>query len=157
MASDVVVQFVRSRPQAVAPARMTASAAGFDLAACLDDAVLELRPGERARVPTGLRVAIPNGFEGQVRPRSGWADRAGVTVLNAPGTIDADYRGELMVLLVNLGSEVVNIRHGDRIAQLVIAPVIVASFAECAVLPEDDAATIAGVRRGEGGFGSTDR
>lgn len=163
--ADVVVQFVRLRPDAIAPVRMTGGAAGFDLAACTGGDEITLRPGARTRVPTGLCVAIPNGFEGQVRPRSGWADRAGVTVLNAPGTIDADYRGELMVLLVNLGDAAVNIRHGDRIAQLVIAPVIVATFRECEVLdaPEgttgqettDVTAAQQHTPRGEGGFGST--
>lgn len=149
-----VVRFVRLRPGAVAPAQMTAGAAGFDLAAALDDAVVTLPPGGRARVPTGLALAIPSGYEGQVRPRSGWAARAGVTVLNAPGTIDADYRGELQVLLVNLGQEPVEIRHGDRIAQLVIAPVVQASF-EC-VFGFDDASSEPS-SRGTGGFGSTGR
>jgi dUTP pyrophosphatase len=163
--SDIVVQFVRLRADASAPVRMTSGAAGFDLAACLGGDVVALQPGARARVPTGLRVAIPNGFEGQVRPRSGWADRAGVTVLNAPGTIDADYRGELMVLLVNLGSEAVNIRHGDRIAQLVIAPVVVAEFHEHQELdaPADASGPVTTeahaaqqhAPRGAGGFGST--
>lgn len=153
-----VVRFVKLRTGAVAPAQMTAGAAGFDLAAALDDEVVTLPPGGRARVPTGLALAIPPGYEGQVRPRSGWAARAGVTVLNAPGTIDADYRGELQVLLVNLGQESVEIRHGDRIAQLVIAPVVQPSF-EC-VFGFDDASSEpedGGSARGSGGFGSTGR
>jgi dUTP pyrophosphatase len=145
-----VVRFATTRPGAIAPARMTEHAAGYDLAACLGDEIIEVQPGARTRVPTGLRVAIPPGFEGQVRPRSGWADRAGITVLNAPGTIDADYRGEVMVLLVNLGDQAVNIRHADRIAQLVIAPVVAATFE---LVPELEDTT----GRGSGGFGSTGR
>ncbi|MBK8237479.1 MAG: dUTP diphosphatase [Nannocystaceae bacterium] len=129
------------------PARMTELAAGYDLAACLGGQEIELVPGARARVPTGLRLAIPAGYEGQVRPRSGWAAKSGVTVLNAPGTIDADFRGELQVLLVNLGHEAVTVRDGDRIAQLVIAPVCAVAFETVDVLTPSD--------RGEGGFGST--
>lgn len=147
-----VVRFARCRPDAVAPVRMSDDAAGHDLVACLGPEVVELPSLGRARVPTGLRIAIPRGFEGQVRPRSGWADRAGVTVLNAPGTIDADYRGELMVLLVNLGAQTVNIRHGDRIAQLVIAPVVAARF-ECVAGLDDP--SVDATSRGTGGFGST--
>lgn len=149
-----VVRFSMLRDGAVAPAQMTAGAAGYDLAAALGDEVVALAPGGRVRVPTGLALAIPPGYEGQVRPRSGWAARAGVTVLNAPGTIDADYRGELQVLLVNLGQDPVEVRHGDRIAQLVIAPVVQASF-EC-VVGFDDASSEPS-RRGAGGFGSTGR
>lgn len=129
------------------PARMTELAAGYDLSACLGDRSIELPPGGRARVPTGLRLAIPPGYEGQVRPRSGWAAKSGVTVLNAPGTIDADFRGELQVLLVNLGEEGVTVRHGDRIAQLVIAPVSAVAFEAVETLTPSE--------RGEGGFGST--
>jgi dUTP pyrophosphatase len=130
------------------PAYETEHAAGMDLRAALpDDAPFELRPGERAAVPTGLTMAIPPGFEGQVRPRSGLALRAGVTCLNTPGTIDADYRGEVKVILVNLGEEDFTIRRGDRIAQLVIAPVTAAAWKEVATLDE--------TARGDGGFGST--
>jgi len=129
---------------------MTEHAAGLDLAACLGTGgSIEIAPGDRCRVPTGWVVAIPVGHEGQVRPRSGLAFRHGVTVLNSPGTIDADYRGELQVLLVNLGKEPYRIAHGDRIAQLVIAPVCAATAVEVAVLPEG------GGSRGTGGFGST--
>ena len=110
---------------------------------------IRLRPAERALVPTGLAVEIPLGFEGQVRPRSGLALRHGVTLLNSPGTIDADYRGELQVLLINLGAEDFCVRRGDRIAQLVIAPVARATWREA-----DD---LAPTRRGPGGFGHTDR
>ncbi|MCO4743630.1 MAG: dUTP diphosphatase [Proteobacteria bacterium] len=128
------------------PAYHTPLSAGCDLRAALTE-TLVLQPGDRFPVPTGLRIAIPAGFEGQVRPRSGLALRHGVTVPNAPGTIDADYRGELMVLLANLGSEPFAIEHGSRIGQLVIAPVVQAEFA----VVSDLDTTI----RGDGGFGST--
>ena len=145
----VKVAIERVRPDAVLPRRMTAQAAGWDLTACLGEgATLDVAPGERVLVPTGLRLAIPSGHEGQVRPRSGWALRDGITVLNAPGTIDADYRGELQVLLVNLGPADVRIAHGDRVAQLVVAPVAEVVFDEVAELPLDS-------MRAEGGFGST--
>ncbi|GAB5377566.1 MAG: dUTP diphosphatase [Acuticoccus sp.] len=128
----------------------TAGAAGLDLAAALpDDAPLILPAWGRASVPTGLKLALPQGFEGQVRPRSGLAARHGVTVLNAPGTIDADYRGEVKVLLVNLSDEAVTIRRGERIAQLVVAPVTAVRLVDAEAL--DDTA------RGAGGFGSTGR
>jgi dUTP pyrophosphatase len=131
-----------------APAYETAHAAGMDLrAAVAEDAPVVLRPGGREAVPTGLAMAIPPGFEGQVRPRSGLALRSGVTCLNTPGTIDADYRGEVKVILINLGEEDVTIRRGDRIAQLVIAPVTQAGWREAASLDE--------TARGAGGFGST--
>ena len=130
------------------PDYATAGAAGADLSAAIE-AELTLEPGARAAVPTGFAFAIPDGYEGQVRPRSGLARRQGVTVLNTPGTIDSDYRGEVMVLLVNLGTEPVTIVRGERIAQLVVAPVSRASFAETDELPD----TV----RGSGGFGSTGR
>jgi dUTP pyrophosphatase len=130
------------------PAYETAQAAGMDLRAAVpDDEPFVLRPGARHAVPTGLAFALPPGFEGQVRPRSGLALKAGVTCLNTPGTIDADYRGEVKVILINLGEEDFVIRRGDRIAQLVIAPVIQAAWREAETL--DDTA------RGAGGFGST--
>lgn len=130
------------------PARATEHAAGLDLLAALDEAApLTLEPMGRAAVPTGLTMAIPAGFEGQVRPRSGLAFQHGVTVLNAPGTIDADYRGEVKVLLVNLGSEAFVITRGMRIAQLVIAPVQPVALVEVEALQPTS--------RGEGGFGST--
>ena len=128
------------------PDYATAGAAGADLCAAVEDDLV-LEPGERAAVPTGLVVEIPMGFEGQVRPRSGLAIRHGLTVVNAPGTIDSDYRGELKVLMVNLGSEPATIAHGERIAQLVIAPVTRAVFVESAELSPSE--------RGGGGFGST--
>lgn len=130
------------------PAYQTALAAGLDLrAAVADDAPLTLAPGAYALVPTGLAIALPAGFEAQVRPRSGLAVRFGVTVLNAPGTIDADYRGEIGVPLINHGAEPFVVRRGERIAQMVIAPVVQALFATVAEL---DATA-----RGTGGFGST--
>jgi dUTP pyrophosphatase len=128
------------------PAYATEGAAGADLRAAVESEMV-LEPGRRAAVPTGLVLEIPDGYEGQVRPRSGLAIKAGLTIANAPGTIDSDYRGELKVLLVNLGSEAVSIGRGDRIAQLLIAPVTKASFIET----EDLSAS----GRGEGGFGST--
>jgi dUTP pyrophosphatase len=128
------------------PDYASALAAGADLRAAVAGE-LSLEPGGRAAVPTGLAVAIPAGFEGQVRPRSGLALRHGVTVANAPGTIDADYRGEVMVILVNLGDEPYAIRRGERIAQLVVTPVARAGFIEAEDLPA--------TARGGGGFGST--
>ncbi|MEO1694481.1 MAG: dUTP diphosphatase [Pseudomonadota bacterium] len=130
------------------PRYETAGAAGADLrAACASDAPVVIAPGARALIPTGLTIALPDGYEGQVRPRSGLALRHGVTVLNAPGTIDADYRGEVQVLLVNLGEAPVTIARGDRIAQLVIALVEQATFTVQVHVDE--------TARGEGGFGST--
>ncbi|MDO8295736.1 MAG: dUTP diphosphatase [Caulobacter sp.] len=130
------------------PAYETPLAAGMDLrAAVAEDAPLTLQPMARAMVPTGLAFAVPAGFEAQVRPRSGLAAKAGVTCLNTPGTIDADYRGEVKVILVNLGEEDFIIRRGDRIAQLVIAPVASAAWRLVASLDE--------TARGAGGFGST--
>jgi dUTP pyrophosphatase len=126
------------------PRHETEGAAGLDLRA---DEAFVLAPGERRAVPTGLALEIPPGHEGQVRPRSGLAARHGIALVNAPGTIDADYRGEVMVILVNLGREPVAFARGDRIAQLVIAPVVRAEL----VLVEDLSAT----GRGAGGFGST--
>jgi dUTP pyrophosphatase len=132
------------------PAYETAQAAGMDLRAAVpDDEPLTLRPGSRFPVPTGLAFALPPGFEGQVRPRSGLAFKHGVTCLNSPGTVDADYRGEVKVILINLGEEDFVIRRGERIAQLVIAPVVQAAWSEVASLD--------GTVRGANGFGSTGR
>lgn len=130
------------------PQYQTDGAAGMDLLAEVAEPLC-LRAGQRALVPTGLAVEIPAGFEGQVRPRSGLALRHGVTLLNSPGTIDADYRGEVQVLMINLGSDDFWVRRGDRIAQLVIAPVTRAAWREV-----DELAV---TRRGPGGFGHTDR
>lgn len=128
------------------PAYQTRGAAGMDLAACVDGDLV-IPPGEWRLVPTGLVVALLDGFEGQVRPRSGLALKHGITVLNAPGTIDADYRGELKVALVNHGREPFVVRRGERIAQLVISPVARAVWMETAPLDETE--------RGAGGYGST--
>jgi len=134
-------------PEAQLPRRMSADAAGMDLAACLPAGPVELAPGERGLIPTGVAVAIPSGHEGQVRPRSGLALKHGLSIVNAPGTIDADYRGELKVILVNLGAAPFVVAHGERIAQLVVAPVVFPAVVEVEDLPAAD--------RGEGGFGST--
>ncbi len=132
------------------PAYETALAAGMDLRlAAPADEPLVLAPGARAAAPTGLAIALPAGFEAQVRPRSGLALRSGITTLNAPGTIDADYRGEIRVILINHGAEPVTLRRGDRIAQLVVAPVTMAVWEEVGSLDE--------TARGAGGFGSTGR
>jgi dUTP pyrophosphatase len=141
----------RMRADAVIPRYKTSGAAGMDLAACLDTP-LTLEPAGIARVPTGLQIALPAGHEGQVRPRSGLAARHGVTVLNAPGTIDEDYRGEVQVLLINHGSEAFTIESGDRIAQLVVAPVV-----RVEIETVKNEAALGGTERGEGGFGSTGR
>jgi dUTP pyrophosphatase len=131
------------------PAYETSGAAGMDLPASVpEDAAINLAPGMRALIPTGFICAIPDGFEGQIRPRSGLAFKHGVTVLNAPGTIDCDYRGELMVLLINHGEVNFEITRGMRIAQLIIVPVTQLQPVESAELPEP-------TQRGEGGFGST--
>jgi dUTP pyrophosphatase len=130
------------------PAYQSADAAGLDLMAAVAlDTPVTLAPGARALVPTGLAVALPAGTEGQVRPRSGLAARHGVTVLNAPGTIDADYRGEIQVILVNFGQESFTVTRGMRIAQLIIAPVLRVTIRVTANLDE--------TTRGVGGFGST--
>ncbi|MEO0324084.1 MAG: dUTP diphosphatase [Myxococcota bacterium] len=139
----------RLRPDAKLPRYATAGAAGLDLHAALDGP-LTLKPGARAAVPTGLAMALPPGHEGQVRPRSGLARRHGVTVANAPGTIDEDYRGELKVLLVNLGESEVVLAPGDRIAQLVVAPVVQVDLHEV-----ESAEALGETERGAGGFGST--
>ena len=140
------VRFKRLRPQAVLPRYMTAGAAGMDLSSAADGPIT-LEPGARIGVPTGWAIELPHGSEGQVRPRSGLAAKHGVTIVNAPGTIDSDYRGELVVLLVNLGREPHVIRPGDRIAQLVVAPVVQASV--------EEAENLSDTTRGSGGFGHT--
>jgi dUTP pyrophosphatase len=130
------------------PAYQSAEAAGLDLMAAVAlDAPITIAPGQRVLVPTGLAIALPAGTEGQVRPRSGLAARHGVTVLNAPGTIDADYRGEIQVILVNFGRESFTVSRGMRIAQLIIAPVLRVTIRAIADLDE--------TTRGLGGFGST--
>ncbi len=129
-----------------APARATPGSSGVDLRACIGEPV-ELEPGERRLIPTGLSLALPRGYEAQVRPRSGLALETGLTMLNTPGTIDADYRGEIGVIAVNLGDAPVTIRRGDRIAQMVVQSLPEIELIEVEELP--------GSPRGEGGFGST--
>jgi dUTP pyrophosphatase len=128
------------------PAYATAGSAGMDLRAAVEESVV-LEPGKRCLVPTGLRIALPEGYEAQVRPRSGLAIKQGITVANAPGTIDSDYRGEVKVGLVNLSDRAHTIRRGDRIAQMVVAPVTRVAWQPVASLDETE--------RGVGGFGST--
>ena len=145
----MIIQLKRSEAAAELPlpAYQTDLSAGIDLQATLPEGAMELRPQNRAAVPTGLFIAMPQGVEAQIRPRSGLALKTGVTVANAPGTIDADYRGEIKVLLINLGTELVTINHGMRIAQMVFSPVLKATFQLTNRL--DD------TLRGDRGFGST--
>lgn len=147
--SAVTVKVRRVRPSELPlPKYHSPLAAGFDLLADVPaDAPIELAPGERKLIPTGLALEIPAGFEGQVRPRSGLALKQGLTCLNSPGTIDADYRGEVGVILINHSEDLVFVRRGERIAQLVISPVVHANLIEVAELSDSS--------RGEGGFGST--
>lgn len=137
----------RLSPEALVPQYKSAEAAGLDLAACLPKGSVTIGPGAIAKIPTGIAIAIEQGFEGQVRPRSGLASNHGVTLPNTPGTIDSDYRGEVLVPLINLGREPFVVEHGARIAQLVIAPVARATIVEVAQLET--------TARGSGGFGST--
>lgn len=157
MADRVVCSVMRDAPpllvkrldqRAVLPAYQSEQAAGLDLAACLAEPVT-IEPGLIALIRTGFAVAVPPGYEAQVRPRSGLASRHGISMPNTPGTIDADYRGEVMVPLINLGREPFTVTHGMRIAQMVIAPVAHARIEEVESLDE--------TRRGTGGFGSTGR
>ncbi|MGZ6176123.1 MAG: dUTP diphosphatase [Candidatus Binataceae bacterium] len=144
-----VIKLRRVRPSSLPlPRYQSADAAGMDLIADIE-ASLEIVPMGRAAVPTGIAMEIPPGFEGQVRPRSGRALEDGLTLINSPGTVDADYRGEIKVLLVNLGSAPIAVRRGDRVAQLVIAPVARAELIEVAELGPSS--------RGSGGFGHTGR
>jgi dUTP pyrophosphatase len=146
--TPVDVRFKRLRAGAQVPAYQSEHAAGLDLHACLE-APLTLAPGDIALVPCGFAMAIPHGFEAQVRPRSGLATKHGIGMPNAPGTVDSDYRGEMMVPLVNLGRAAFTVEHGMRVAQMVIAPV-----ARAAVREVDE---LDGTARGHGGFGSTGR
>lgn len=143
---DEVVIEVTLSDRATMPVYHTGGSSGLDLCAAED---VELAPMERRLVPTGLRLAIPDGFEGQVRPRSGLALKHGLTMVNTPGTIDSDYRGDISVILINLGSEWVRLAAGERIAQLVICPIAKARLVEVETLDQTE--------RGEGGFGSTGR
>lgn len=133
-------------PGAILPSYQTKGAAGADICACIETDVV-IGVGERVMVPTGLFFEIPQGYEVQVRPRSGLAVKNGVTCLNTPGTIDSDYRGEVKVILINLGQKPFTVKNGDRIAQIVVSPVEQASFCKVDVLSSTE--------RGEGGFGST--
>ena len=141
-----VVLFVKEDPRAELPRYESGGAAGADIRARIDNPIV-LKPLERALIPTGLKMEIPAGYECQVRPRSGLAAKQGVTVLNSPGTIDSDYRGEVKIILINLGENPVTIQNGDRIAQLVFAPVVQVRIHETPELTSTD--------RGSGGFGST--
>jgi dUTP pyrophosphatase len=144
----VRVEYMKLEPGAWAPERMTPGSAGLDLRACLAAPVV-IESGRVALVPTGLAVAIPAGHEGQIRPRSGLALRHGVTLANSPGTIDSDYRGPVGVILINLGPAPFRVEPGDRIAQLVVAPVAHSSF--------EEVETLETTTRGQGGFGHTGR
>lgn len=146
MSNSPLLQFKKLHPAACLPAYMSSLAAGLDICACLDRAVV-LAPGARILIPTGLAVAIEPGYEIQVRPRSGLALRWGISLVNSPGTIDADYRGEIGIILINHGEDLFTISHGDRIAQLVVASVAQARITEVAELSTTD--------RGAGGFGHT--
>lgn len=146
--SDVVVSLKKLHPSARIPRYMSDLAAGVDLCAVLGQSIT-LPPGERCLVPTGLAIALPEGYEAQIRPRSGLALRDGITLVNSPGTIDADYRGELKVIVINHGQQNVVIEHGERIAQMVIAPVVQVKFEQVESLDV--------TARDSGGFGHTGR
>ena len=142
----IPIKRLRSGRMVLLPQYMTEGASGLDLFACIDSEVI-LKPGERRLIPTGVAVAIPEGFEGQVRPRSGLAVRHGIGIVNSPGTIDSDYRGEIAVLLINWGGDSFTVRDGDRIAQMIICRVSQATWQEIDELPE--------TQRQGGGFGHT--
>jgi dUTP pyrophosphatase len=147
---DIALRFLDHGRGLELPSQQTPGAAGVDLLAALGvSETRTLLPGARALIPCGFAIALPEGYEAQVRPRSGLAARHGVTVLNSPGTIDADYRGEVQVILINLGQADFEVRRGDRIAQMVVAPVSAVRFMEGESLDE--------TQRGSGGFGSTGR
>lgn len=143
---DIALQVRAGCEDLPLPSYQTEHSVGMDLRAAIEE-MLTLKPGERRRVPTGIRIAIPPGFEGQVRPRSGLALREGIILPNAPGTIDPDFRGEIEVILMNASQSAFTIRRGDRIAQLVICPVARCAWRLCGALDETE--------RGEGGFGHT--
>jgi len=153
-----MIKASRTDPRVALPRYESAGAAGMDLRAFLEEDLV-IPPLGRAKVPTGLRLEIPEGFEGQVRPRSGLAAKHGVTVLNSPGTIDSDYRGEVAVLLANLGERDFAVKNGDRIAQLVIAPFARASISDASAFADGPESAETGglsvTARGSGGFGST--
>lgn len=141
-----MVVIEKTNPTSIIPEKMTEASAGYDIFACIEDPVV-IDPLERALITTGFRLALPLDTEAQIRPRSGLAWKNGITVLNAPGTIDSDYRGEVKVMLINLGSEEFTITNGMRIAQMVIAGTCTVRFLETEILDNTD--------RGTGGFGST--
>ena len=136
----------RLNKKAKIPKFETSGSSGMDLSACIEDPI-EIKPGNKALIPTGLAIAVPKGYEAQIRPRSGLAIKKGISVLNTPGTIDSDYRGELKVILINLGNERFTVENDSRIAQMVICPVVNIQFEEVKELSE--------TTRGQGGFGST--
>ncbi|MFN1834289.1 dUTP diphosphatase [Balneola sp. MJW-20] len=144
--SKVIFQKLDHAKDLPLPSYESASAAGMDIRAALTERLV-IRPGERVLVPTGLKMALPHGYEAQIRPRSGLAIRNGITMLNTPGTIDADYRGEVKVIAINHGEKEFAVEHGDRIAQMVIAPVVQFEVQEAEDLEDTE--------RGSGGFGST--
>ena len=147
---DIALRWFEHGRGLVAPRQQTAGAAGVDLPAALGpDEVVTIPPGRTAMIPTGFAIALPEGFEAQIRPRSGLAAKHAVTVLNAPGTVDADYRGEVKVMLINHGQAPFEVRRGDRIAQMVVAPVTAVSFVEQETLDDTE--------RGDKGHGSTGR
>ena len=143
---EVPLKIRKKDPRAALPQYESSGAAGMDLRAFIDREIT-IPPLGRAKIPTGLFMEVPQGCEAQVRPRSGLAARSGITVLNTPGTIDSDYRGEVEVILINLGDELFTVKNGDRIAQMVISPVARAAVSETNALSE--------TKRGTGGFGST--
>lgn len=142
----IKVKIKKLHPNAIIPQYMTEHAAGMDLCTVIDEAVT-LQPGERTLLPTGLAMEIPPGYEGQVRPRSGLALKKGISLVNSPGTIDADYRGEIGIIIINHGQDAVEFQPGDRVAQLIIAPVTQAGLVEVEDLNDSD--------RSSGGFGHT--
>ena len=141
-----ILKILKAHPRIALPQYESGGAAGMDLRAFLDSDVI-IPPLRRVKIPTGLRIELPEGYEAQIRPRSGLAINSGLTVLNSPGTIDSDYRGEIEIILINLGAEDVTIKDGGRIAQLVVAPV-------CRLKPVETQA-LSGTERGSAGFGST--
>lgn len=143
---DVLIEQLPEAKDLPLPAYATAGSAGMDLYAAVDGEIT-LKPGERRLVPTGIRIAVPEGYEAQIRPRSGLAVKYGISIVNSPGTIDSDYRGPVKVVIINLGSEGFVIKRGDRISQMVICPVTRARLVESENLPE--------TARGDGGFGHT--
>jgi len=146
---NIIVRIKRLRPNTASlPAYMTPNAAGMDLYADLDEDIV-LQPGARSLLPTGIALALPHGYEAQIRPRSGLALRHGITLVNSPGTIDQDYRGEIGIIMVNHGREPFTVRNGERIAQMVFAPI---ARAELQVVDDLDE-----TERGDGGFGHTGR